>query len=646
MADVGRHPKIKLLTLAEVKEISGHVGDFKVTVRQRARFVNEKECTACGDCAKVCPQLVPDEFNLGLSLRHAIYQPFPQATPAAYVLNPADCLGLNPIACSKCAQACDKKCIDFNDTDKEFTFEVGTIIVATGMEPFDPFDKGDFGYGKAANVITAMEFERLASSGGPTGGELIRLSDRQNPKSVAFIQCVGSRCAEQGSPYCSNICCMNTIKDSLVLKEHHPETEVKVFYIDMRAFSKGFEEMLWRSKRLGVKYIKGIPGEVEEDSLTGNLTFYVENTETGKIERHETELAVLATGVKPRKDTAALQHLLSLQLHTEGFLLEAHPKLLPVDSPIRGVFYAGGAEGPKDIKDSVTQASAAAGRAARLLAQKTLAAEPYTVEVNTDKCRACGACLKVCSYKAFEWEKGKPAKPIEAVCAGCGTCSAECRFDAIEAHHFTDAQILAQIQAALTDEPESKALVFACHWCSFAAADTAGVGRNQYPARQVLIRTMCSGRIDEEFVLKAFELGAPVVLVSGCHFADCHYLNANRHTQRRVEKLWDKLEAWGIRPERLQLEWISAAQAQRFVYTMQELERLRQTVTKKEIEETKMVLKNPPKVGVRPEPKEPGEQPFKCLRCDKEFKLSYIPGKPQERACPYCESNSVRLMQI
>jgi heterodisulfide reductase subunit A len=644
MADVGRHPKIKLLTLAEVTAVAGHVGDFRVTVRQKARFVNEQECTACGDCAQVCPQLVPDEFNLGLSLRHAIYQPFPQAIPAAYVLNPADCLGLNPIACGRCAQACEKRCINLNDQDREFTFEVGAIIVATGMEPFNPFDRGDFGYGRFVNVITAMEFERLVSSGGPTGGELIRLSDRRQPRRIAFIQCVGSRCADQGSPYCSNICCMNTIKDALVIKEHHPEVEVKVFYIDLRAFAKGFEEMLWRSKRLGVSYIRGIPGEVEEEGTTGNLILHLENTETGEIETHEAELVVLATGVKPRPDTAAVQHLLSLQLHPEGFLLEAHPKLLPVDAPIRGVFYAGGAEGPKDIKDSVTQASAAAGRAARLLAQGMIPAEPYTVEVQTEKCRACGACLKVCPYQAFEWEKGKPAKPIAAVCAGCGTCAAECRFDAIEAHQFSDAQIFAQIEAALAREPQSKALVFACHWCSFAAADTAGVARSQYPARQVLIRTMCSGRVAEEFVLKAFELGAPVVLVSGCHFADCHYLNANRHTQRRVERLWEKLEALGIRPERLQLEWISAAQGARFVNTMQELEKLRQTVSPEEIDRTIAILKNPPRVSTRTLPREPGEYPFRCLRCGREFTLFYHPDQPQERACPNCESNSVRLM--
>ncbi|MGQ9678006.1 MAG: hypothetical protein ACUVUD_01830 [bacterium] len=200
MADVGRHPKIKLLTLAEVEEVTGHVGNFKVKVRQRARFVDAKEYTACREWAKVCPQLVPDEFNFGLKLRHAIYQPFPQAIPAAYVLNPADCLGLNAIACGKCAAVCEKKCIDLNEQDKEWTIEVGTIIVATGMEPYDPLPCSEFGYSRAANVITTIEFERLVAAGGVTGGEFIRFRDRRPPKSVAFIQCVGSRCAHDGTP--------------------------------------------------------------------------------------------------------------------------------------------------------------------------------------------------------------------------------------------------------------------------------------------------------------------------------------------------------------------------------------------------------------------------------------------------------------
>ena len=302
-------------------------------------------------------------------------------------------------------------------------------------------------------------------------------------------------------------------------------------------------------------------------------------------------MVVLATGVQPRAEAKDLQHLLSLQLHPEGFLLEAHPKLQPVDSPIRGIFYAGGAEGPKDIKESVTQASAAAARAIRLMSQGTIPAEPHTACIIEEKCTACGACARVCPYKAIEWDKGKPARVVQAVCAGCGTCAAECKFGAIVARRFTDEQVMAQVEAALADQPEQKTLVFACNWCSYAAGDTAGTSRLQYPARQTLIRTMCSGRVDERLILRAFELGAPMVLVSGCHFADCHYIDANRQTQKRVERLWDNLEKWGIRPERLQLEWISSAQGQRFAKTRQEIEKHRARVTHREIAQTRRILK-------------------------------------------------------
>jgi heterodisulfide reductase subunit A len=591
MADVGRHPNIELLTLAQVTKVSGHVGEFRVSVHQRARHVDVRECTACGDCIKVCPQLKPDEFNVGIAQRHAIYQAFPQAVPAAYHLEVADCLGLNPIACGKCAAACEKKCIDLDEQDRDLEFEVGTVVVATGMEAFDPTDLKEFGYGHYANVTTAMEFERLASSGGPTGGDVLRFSDDRRPKSIAFIQCVGSRCEKPGNPYCGNICCMNTIKDALVLKDHWPDIDIKVFYIDLRAFGKGFEEMLKRSRELGVRYIRGIPGEIEEVAGTGNLILHVENTETGRLEKHEVEMVVLATGVQPRAEAKDLQHLLSLQLHTEGFLLEAHPKLQPVDSPIRGIFYAGCAEGPKDIKESVTQASAAAARAIRLMSQGTIPAEPHTACIIEEKCTACGVCARICPYKAIEWEKGKPARVVQAVCAGCGTCAAECKFGAIVAHKFTDEQLMAQVEAAMAEQPGQKTLVFACNWCSYAAGDTAGTSRLQYPSRQVLVRTMCSGRVDERLILRAFELGAPMVLVSGCHFADCHYIDANRQTQKRVERLWDKLEEWNIRPERLHLEWISSAQGQRFAKTMQEIEKHRARVTRHEIAETRRILK-------------------------------------------------------
>ncbi len=264
MTDVGRHPRIKLLTLSEVVDVKGYVGNFDVKIIKKARYVDETECTACGDCAKVCPVVRPDEFNMGLSSRKAIYNPFPQAVPSSYLININECLGHNPAVCSKCVDACDKNCIDFHMSDEEIAEKVGSIIVATGLEPYDPTEMDEYGYTRFENVLTSLEFERLVNAGGPSKGSLIRPTDRKKPKSVGFIQCVGSRSLRKGEQYCSNICCMNTIKSTLVLKEHYPDMEVKVFYIDIRAFGKGFEDLYTRSRRLGVKYIRGLPGTLEE----------------------------------------------------------------------------------------------------------------------------------------------------------------------------------------------------------------------------------------------------------------------------------------------------------------------------------------------------------------------------------------------
>ncbi len=595
MTDVGRHPRIELMTLSEIKSIKGYVGNFEVTVQKRARYVNENECTACGDCAQACPVLKPDEFEIGLSSRKAIFIPFPQAVPSAYVLNPLDCLGQDPLICGKCKEACEKGCIDYDAQDEELTLKAGTIVVATGMEPYDPTPLDEYGYTRFPNMVTTIEFERLINAGGPTKGEVVRLSDLKVPKSVAFIQCVGSRSPgnEKANPYCSNICCMNTIKDTLMLKEHYPDMEVKVFYIDIRAFGKGFEDLFQRSKGKGVKYIRGLPGDVQEDQGSHDLKLFVENTSTDHLERHHVEMVVLSQGLVPSEDMNKIQEMLALQKTSDGFYLEAHPKLQPVDSASAGIFFAGTAESPKDIKDAVTQASAASARAARLMSPGKITVEAITSRVDEDKCTSCGICARVCPYNAITVDKKnkRPAVVIEAACAGCGTCAAECPFDAIEMNHFTDTQILSQVHAILEKEPKEKVVCFACNWCSYAGADSAGVARLNYPTNVRLIRTMCSGRVDEKFIWKAFEAGAPVVLISGCHFGDCHYIDANHWTKKRVEKIWKKMEKWGLRKERLQLEWISAAEGIRFSQVMARMEELRKTVTKQEIAETKNILR-------------------------------------------------------
>jgi heterodisulfide reductase subunit A2 len=566
-----------------------------VKIRKKARYVDPKVCNSCGECAKVCPVVRPDEYQMGLSSRRAIYIPYPQAVPCSYILDMSSCLGNNPIACGKCAEACEKKAINYDDRDEIITRDVGTVVVAIGLDVYDPRDDDEYGYARFENVITSMEFERLICAGGPTAGHFVRPGDQTRPKRIGFVQCVGSRNPKIGRPYCSNICCMNTIKDTLLLADHYPDVSNVVFYQDIRAFGKSFEDMYQRSKEAGTRYVRGLPGEVEEDPVTHNLIVTVENTSTGKLERHELDMLVLSVGVIPPKDRDKIARLFTLSRTSDGFFMESHPKLKPVDAPTRGVFLAGFCESPKDIKDSVCQAGAAASRAGALLNAPSIKVEAITSRIDETACTKCGLCAAACPYGAIRWSKGEVAVVVEAACAGCGSCGATCAFGAITMRHFTDDQILAQVRATLLEGPQDKVFVFACNWCSYAGGDMAGISRIQYPASNRVVRTMCSARVSEEMVLEAFRCGAPVVLVSGCHYADCHYISANRATVRRMQRLWDRLEKAGVRPERLQLEWISAAEGQKFAKVMQQMETLRQRVTPEEIALAREALKPKPR---------------------------------------------------
>lgn len=583
MSEVGRHPNIELLTLSEVKAVQGHIGNFKVEILKKARYV-KKQCTACGDCVQACPQLVPDEFNAGLSIRRAIFIPFAQAVPSVYLVDMNHCLNNQGIvACDRCFQACSHKCIDFADRDEVLTLEVGTIVVATGVDVYDPTALTELGYGKFPNVITTLEFERLINAGGPSGGELIRPSDRKRPQKVAFLQCIGSR-SKRSNPYCSNVCCMNTVKDALLIKEHWPDTEITVFYIDIRAFGKGFEDLFQRARREGVTFIRGIPGEIIEDINTGDLTLLGENTLLGNHYRYHMDMVILSVGIKPHKDAPELQRLLNLATDTDGFYMEAHPKLRPVDTTTGGVFLAGAAEGPKDIKDSVTQASAAASRANILMNKGEVKIPAITSRIDPEKCTACGLCAKVCPYHAIEGGKELGYyRVVEAACQGCGACVPECGFGAIDQTHFTEEQIVTQIDNALAEDPNKKIIAFACNWCSYAGADFAGVSRMQYPPNVRIIRTMCSARVSPAWIVRAFLKGAGAVLVSGCHPSDCHYNNANQHTARRVEKFWRRMEKVGVNRDRLRLAWVSAAEGAQFAKVIQEMAAGLEKLTPKQI---------------------------------------------------------------
>jgi heterodisulfide reductase subunit A len=591
MSDVGHHPNIELLANSEVVDVKGYIGNFRVKILKKPRYVME-DCSACGECSKVCPITAPNEFDAGLALRHAIYTPFAQAVPSTYIIDMNLCLNKDGVmVCDKCVKACERQAIDFTMKTETIELEVGTIIVAIGAEVFDPSTLPQYGYGKYLNVITSLEFERLINAGGPSGGRLIRPSDMKIPKRVAFIQCVGSRSNKSGRTYCSNVCCMNTIKDSLLIKEHWPDTEIYVFYVDIRAYGKGFEDLYKRAKKEGVKFIRGLPAEIIEDKRNRNLWLVGENTLLKEPYKMNFDMVILSVGLEPRKDSEVIQRLLTLSRTQDGFFMEAHPKLRPVDAATGGIFFAGCAEAPKDIKDSVTQASAAAARASILMAKGKVTVEAITPILDVEKCKVCGLCTKVCPYNAITLNKElKRVEIVEAACGGCGTCAAECPSDALTQNHFTDEQIIAQIDAVTEYDADKKIVAFCCNWCAYAGADFAGVSRMQYPTNVRIIRTMCSGRVAPKFVERAFARGAAAVLVAGCHPGDCHYINANYHTQRRVERLWKKMEQNGLNKERLQLLWASAAEGERFASKIYEMQKIVESITPEEIELARKVF--------------------------------------------------------
>ncbi|MEM3796898.1 MAG: hydrogenase iron-sulfur subunit [Candidatus Bathyarchaeia archaeon] len=592
MVDVGRHPNIEIISYADLLSVSGFIGNFKVRIRKNPRYVIAENCTGCGECKDVCPIEYPNEWDMGLGTRKAISVPFDQAVPLVYTINRDYC-----IECYKCVDACGaRQAINFDQKPEEIELEVGAIIVATGYDIYLPYDNQLYGYGKYTNVITSLEFERLILAAGPTGGKVVRASDGQKPHSVAFIQCVGSRDTNK-YPYCSNFCCMYTLKHVVQLKEKYKEDiEVYVFYMDMRTNFKGFEEFYQRARELGVNFIRGRVSRIFEDPKTKNLIIHAEDANLGMPIEVEVEMVVLATAAIPKKGTEDIARILNLTRGADGFFMESHPKLKPLDAPTDGIFLAGACQGPKDIPYSVSQGCGAAARAATVLSKKTWKIEPIIAVVDPSKCRnvatKCGICAERCPYGAIKAEEKKPAQVITAMCHGCGTCVAECPADTIQQMHFTDAQILAQLRAALEKNPEDKILAFLCNWCSYAGADLAGTSRFEYPPVIRPIRVMCSGRVDRDFVLEAFRLGAGMVLVAACHLPyDCHYISGNWKMKARMDALAPMLHKLGLSPERFRVEYISAAEGVKFAELIREMAEQMRTLGKERIKAENQKLK-------------------------------------------------------
>jgi len=451
MTSVGMHPYIELMTYSEVEEISGFVGSFKAKIRKKARYVDEDKCNGCGICITKCPWKATSEFDMGLGERKAIYTPFAQAVPNIPVIDTEHCAYFTKGKCRACEKFCELSAIDFEQVDQIVEIEAGNIIVATGYDSFDPTPISQYGYGKFDNVCTGLEFERICNAVGPTSGKIV-LKDGSEPKSVAILHCVGSR-DENYHEYCSRVCCMYALKYSHLIKER-TDAEVYQMYIDMRCFGKAYEEFYKRLSEEGVNFIRGKASEVTDGAINedekGKLIVCGEDTLLCKTIRVPVDMVILATALEPRSDAAEVGKLLTISRSADGFFLERHPKLDPVATMTDGVFIAGCCQGPKDIPDTVAQASAAATRVLALISKGKVELEAATAVIDEEKCSGCRVCNLLCPYSAISYiEDEKVSRINEALCKGCGTCVAACPSMAITHKQFTTEEITAEIEGVL-----------------------------------------------------------------------------------------------------------------------------------------------------------------------------------------------------
>ena len=461
MVEASQNEKINIISYAKVEKVEGFVGNFKATIRKKARYIDETKCTGCSLCMTKCPSKKgKDEFNMEMNNRPAIYIPFAQAIPNVAVIDPEQCIKLKTGKCGLCEKVCNAGAINYKQQDEFIEREYGAIVVATGFKPIDPSPLNEYGYAENADVVTSLELERLMNAAGPTKGTLLRPSDGKHPHEIVFIQCVGSRCdenTERGKPYCSKICCMYTAKHAMLIRDKYPDTKVHVFYIDVRTPGKNFDEFYRRAvEQYGVDYIKGMVGKVakEGDKLMVRGSDLINNEQV----EIAADLVVLATAIEPDPSARSIGTMLTASMDTNDFFTEAHAKLRPVESPTAGIFLSGVAQGPKDVPETVAQASAAASKVIGLLAKDHLVTNPCVANSNELLCNGCSQCEKVCPYGAITYiekevrgpgvrEVRRIAQVNPAVCQGCGACTVTCPSGAMDLKGFSNKQIMAEVDA-------------------------------------------------------------------------------------------------------------------------------------------------------------------------------------------------------
>ena len=461
MVDCAQNDKIHIYAYSEVESVKGFVGNFNVTIKKKARFVDETKCTGCGICTEKCPmKKTPNLFNLGLDNRSAIYIPFAQAIPKVATIDADYCNMLKNGKCGVCSKVCAAGAIDYKQQDQYIEQQYGAIVVATGFNPIKLDGYEEFAYNESPDVVTSLELERLMNAAGPNGGTLLRPSDKTHPHTIVFVQCVGSRdTTDCGKPYCSKICCMYTAKHAMLIRDKYPDTEVYVFYIDVRTPGKNFDEFYRRAvEDYGVHYVKGMVGKVMPQP-DGKLLVRASDLLTDEQLKIEADMVVLAAAIEPDKTARPLATMLTASMDTNDFFTEAHPKLRPVESPTAGIFLSGVCQGPKDIPETVAQASAAAAKVIGLLAKPNLKSNPCVAHSDENLCNGCSSCERVCPYGAISYvdkEFRMPDRTTKirrvasvnpAVCQGCGACTVACPSGAMDLSGFSNKQIMAEVDA-------------------------------------------------------------------------------------------------------------------------------------------------------------------------------------------------------
>jgi len=543
MAEVGRNPNVHLLTYAEVQEVSGRPGNYDVRVFMKPRGVDVEKCKSCGVCTKVCPVTVPDEFNEGLSQRKAAYIEFPQAVPSAYAIDFDACT-----KCGKCEQLCPAKAITLEDKGKIVELNVGAIILAIGYELYDAKKLENYGYGVYQDVITMMDLERLTSAAGPTGG-YVKRADGGDVRKMAIVLCAGSRDKNHIS-YCSRICCMYALKQAFVLKKMLG-IDVSIYYTDIRATGKGYEDLYWRDQEAGVVFVRGKVAEVWKNN-NGKLVVLAEDTLTGEVREDEFDMVALATAMVPPTGIKELTDKMKVATGEDGFITEKHPKLDPVDSLVTGIFACGCALSPKDVRDTVSDALGAAAKASLFLKGEYVTTSPEKAFVIADLCNGCGECVPMCPVNAIIMQEGK-AKIDPFQCIGCGACIPVCPKEAIDFKNSTAKQLIAHVRGVLADKAagEVRIVAFVDKNVGYTGMDFLGLDRTNYPESIRIVPVPSTAILSLKHLLSAFAFGADGVLViEGSQEID------EKFTKKRMIEMGRELAAFGVESMRVRYSYV------------------------------------------------------------------------------------------